>query len=419
LDENSIIFTNGDNDTFPIWYLQQVERFRTDVRVVNLSLINLPWYIKQLKHAPVNPLDMQRSDDEIDKLRHKLFEDPKTGERQLVMVKDYVVHDIITTNYQRAGLPVFFAVTIPQDNMARYFPNLQMEGMAYRLLDTAGPDDMPVTDARKVLENMLGVYRMGGLLDGDTEARQQRYRELAGLASDSGRQLTESAGRSLSVADLDTLRGMLGTYRTDVFRNRNATHLLGNYPAALNRAGYESYQQANAIATIDTVAYREQLRQSLIAFEASLIVDPYNSQALDFYPLLLVQAYEDQKAMDFLSSLHGNVSREVEERTVTASLRAFARGGVTDLAFAWLARSIDDYPERKFYYELQFAMYRGMGRVGQARAVMEAWQRVSGELDPVMQRALAELQPVPPLNDARPNGDTGDADTGDGAAGGR
>ncbi len=61
---NPIIFTNGDNDTFPLWYNQETEGFRTDARVCNLSYLQTDWYIDQMKRpaydSPSVPISWTR-----------------------------------------------------------------------------------------------------------------------------------------------------------------------------------------------------------------------------------------------------------------------------------------------------------------------------------------------------------------------
>lgn len=261
---NGLIFTNGDNDTFPLWFIQEVKGFRKDVRVVNLSLLNTSWYIWQLKHlAPEVPFGM--SDREIAGL-----EPYRDKDGRIVMVKDVASDEIIKSSEGKK--PVYFAVTVA--DFMGYDPNLVLEGLAFRYQSQKATESI---DEQKTLHNLYSVYRYRGLLTpaagGPAPAPQFGDVAPAGMPD---------------AVDLDTKY----VYDTAVHKDLNTKRLVTNYTAAhlklciyylqnsrfdqakreLERAmlispGFEGYKEI-AIATFGfsgEIARAESLAYSFIA----------------------------------------------------------------------------------------------------------------------------------------------------------
>ena len=188
----AILFTNGDNDTFPLWYASEVLGVRRDVRIVNLSLLKAPWYIKQLRDEG-RPLPIDYTDDFID---NRLTSDsPLAGQTRLwtpeakevtmagltwemppavvgrvggkrigmlSVANIMVAHIIKQNNWQR---PLYFAVTVLPELMIGLEEFLSMEGMGLRITKHRSPAGEYAVNADVLEKNLFDTFSFRGVTD--------------------------------------------------------------------------------------------------------------------------------------------------------------------------------------------------------------------------------------------------------------
>ena len=208
-DKEAIIFCNGDNDTFPLWYNLEVEQERDDVRACNLSYLQTDWYIDQMKrpyyNSPGLPISWEYKDympgkNEIAWVENRLnaplevkkafqfllSDDPRTKrdgdsyiptdqlyvlspDGQQIMFKkarrftrsEMMVMEMLSTNQWKR--PMYFAVTIGEDYHLGLNPYLELTGMAYRITPERSKDGKPRVNTEVMYDNMLHKFKYGNM----------------------------------------------------------------------------------------------------------------------------------------------------------------------------------------------------------------------------------------------------------------
>ncbi|MFC2076762.1 tetratricopeptide repeat protein, partial [candidate division KSB1 bacterium] len=181
--KDGLLYTNGDNDTFPLWFLQNVKEVRQDVTVLNLSLLKTPWYPKQLKHGPTKA-PISYSDQRLDRVAFaqvpkdmqiksgNLVLPLKRG--QLLSPEHQIMYDMVLTNkWER---PTYFAVSVP--DKGGFDDYLTLEGLVMRLTQRKAQSPF---DLEACGRNITDMYSFKGVFDEDipkdeeTRARLTNY----------------------------------------------------------------------------------------------------------------------------------------------------------------------------------------------------------------------------------------------------
>lgn len=146
---DAILFTQGDNDTYPLLSLQEYDGVRKDVSVVNINLLNVPKIVILMRDSlkvPISYTDstLKTIESRYDTIQHKV-----------ILMRDFVIANIIENGRQQ-NIPVYFSTTVARENMAGFKDNLVLEGIVYRIIGVKAKDS---SDIDRVINNVTEKYR--------------------------------------------------------------------------------------------------------------------------------------------------------------------------------------------------------------------------------------------------------------------